>query len=288
MKKLTNIEKCQLIKLVIGDLLFPLGFKFIEHREGSCAFTKKENDVTQDIEFEAYRLDQFYNIRISTSVCEHMKYLTNLILEQPELNPCKSFQDSMLGWNYRNKDELISLLKQFCIIIPIYILPELEKMSIINDPFHIRTEIFDYMRKVVDEIHEAEGKIGTNNKFKDSPAIIIENLSKVVNELKSHEFAHIEHDLANCAIEYGRMLIENFGGQWVWRERTNSIVVSDLGGKQVMSFPLKLMISVWKGEETLQADYQRICSEIPNASECLKVNKKMNWIRHKLGLDWDD
>ena len=288
MKKLTNKERYQLIKLVIGDLLFPLGFEFSEHRAGICSFSKKENDVTQEIEFMAHGVLQFYNIRISTTVKFEMKRLTYIILEQPELKPCKPFDDKVMGWRYDGRDELIDLLKQFCILIPVYIFPELEKMSVITDPYHIRTEIFEYMRSSVEMKQEQKEKGELEGRNSLAPDAIVDALSTELLELKEQPYPSIEKPLADLAVRYGEMLVEQFGGNWFWFEKTNSIVVSEIGGTRVMTFPLKLMIAVWKGEDTLQGDYQRICTEIPNSTAPPKENKKVKWIRHKLGLDWDD
>lgn len=114
----------------------------------------------------------------------------------------------MSGWSYSNRDEFNDILKQFHILIPIYILPELEKMSVITGPFHIRTEIFDYMRRSVEAKQDPKDKEEIDDRNFALPGVIVDALSMELLEMKEKPYPSIEKNLADFALRYGEMLIE--------------------------------------------------------------------------------
>lgn len=75
-----------------------------------------------------------------------------------------------------------------------------------------------------------------------SPDAILDALSTEILKIKEKPYSTVEKKLADAAIRYGEILNGQFGGTWMWLERANNIVVSELGGKRVMTFPLKLII----------------------------------------------
>lgn len=270
-----------MVERILGEYLFPKGYMMKVIQEFQWwEFRKKENDVTQVIYIKSVGSD-YINLYARTSVGVNEQTMSWYIVKNRETLQCRDRilrewnPDNLYsGWKYSTKEEFERILHIFVELTDQYVLDLLVQMSVL-DPIHVTTENFLYMQGNLEEIVLKYRKCWElDGKSLDEQTAI---LSQQLQMEKGKDFHEAERQLANIAAVYGDSLIREFGGRWKWIEYSNVILVKDIGNKDTRCWPLKLMLSVWKGEEKIENDLKRIKKEIAEKPDIPKRSKK--WLK---------
>ena len=285
MKTLSYKQKDEMVKRILGGYLLPKGYTMeVVHEYNRWDFVKKENDVTRIICIKLRGPDHI-NLYIQTSAGIEERAMSRYMLKDGKTLPHgeeypKEWEcdDRHMGWKYADKEELEHILTIFTAIVERYVFVMLDEMGRL-DPIHVTTQNYLYMQGNLDEIvsngrtqWDLEGK-----SLEEQVAILTEQ----VEQEKGKEFREIEKQLANIAAVYGDSLIRAFGGRWKGIEFSNTILVKNIGNRQVICWPLKLMLSVWKGETKIENDLARIKSEIAQKTEIVEIRRRWGIKRRK-------
>ena len=285
MKTLSYKQKDEMVKRILGGYLLPKGYTMeVVHEYNRWDFVKKENDVTRIICIKLRGPDHI-NLYIQTSAGIEERAMSRYMLKDGKTLPHgeeypKEWEcdDRHMGWKYADKEELEHILTIFTAIVERYVFVMLDEMGRL-DPIHVTTQNYLYMQGNLDEIvsngrtqWDLEGK-----SLEEQVAILTEQ----VEQEKGKEFREIEKQLANIAAVYGDSLIREFGGRWEWIEDSNIILINNIGNRKIMSWPLKLMLSVWKGEAKIENDLARIKSEIAQKPEIVESRRRWGIKRRK-------
>ena len=272
-KKLDNKRKNGLIKQILGEFLFPLGFNFVERTKPPfIGFYRKYKDVGQKIEVRLKKEDVCYiNFRAYASNIFPFT-LTNIEEKVLDVPTNEIFDDDVYGWKYTNEMDFIKVLKMLRKHLELYFLPELNRQSEMLDEIRVTTSNYMYLQENLEAIIvNCRNEWGINNmEFLNQ----LEFLTRKIEECKGGKFVNVERVLANIAAVYGDVLIEKWGGVWSFLDFSNNVLVDGISGKVVATCPLECVINVWKGEGSLIDDYNRIRAEILTAIKYPRIQKK--------------
>ncbi len=285
MKTLSYKQKDEMVKRILGGYLLPKGYTMEGFREhDSWIFVKKENDVTRVIDIKSPGVEHI-NLYAHTSAKMEECAMSNYLIkngkalphgaEYPQEWEC---DDWYMGWKYADKEEFEHILSIFTEIIERYVFAMLDEMGRL-DPIHVTTQNYLYMQENLDEIiSKGRAQWDLEGKTLEEQVTI---LTEQVEQEKGKGFREAEKQLANIAAVYGDSLIRAFGGRWKGIEFSNTILVKNIGNRQVICWPLKLMLSVWKGETKIENDLARIKSEIAQKPEIVESRRRWGIKRRK-------
>lgn len=235
--------KTELIQQIINPVLKDIDFPEIEYQTSPkppfWTAYKREGDLSKRI-----LIDDLYGntLKLSLVMNVYAQEPLNAIKNSVDDEPFKARGNS--EWLYNSRQEFRDIICMYRDLLKKHALSSFEKMSISPIEARPTKEMNLYLYNNHEQLYSASiQKWGLSGK---SMEYIYSYLCELIQKNKEKNFTEVKLLLIEIASVYSTILIDNYGGKWVWNDDYNNALILDIGSSKRLSYPLNEVIGHWR------------------------------------------
>lgn len=210
------------------------GFIF-EKKQGSLRwmFSRKKEDIIQYIVFDKSSFSQSIRVEFSTSNSRREYNLYDIIL------------DVKCWWEYKNEQELEEAIEEIVNLSIKHVIPFLDIIMIPD------IEATNEMHKEL--LNNTEEKaLNFSKKYNLEFSKVEEELKKledIIMETRKQPFDNNIETFTTAAAYIGELIKRHNGGDWVWDEKFQACMLTNIGSRKFFDSPLHWVVGFWNKPE---------------------------------------